>query len=492
MCLNKVYIRDFFHQGRGNWFPCGVCKSCRQQLADRRSRRIRNHSPKGFTCYFLTLTYKNQFIPYVKCSDLIEANNRLKTSSDLVRVPIYRDYDVRFYRKRKIVKRLDNSVIDYSQYSDRMFKISEMSGICYSRKNKSSYHDLDKISIAYNPDTQKFIKRLRTNLLRINGENIPISYYQAPEYGPTTQRFHVHLLVWFPSRFSEVQIRSWCIKAWPYSSRYSPNQFCQIARSPASYLASYVNCDDNVSESLQKNFKLRPSHSQNFGYSSELFDFQTVFEAFKQRRFFYTVTSISADGTATDLDVLYPKYVINRYFPKFVGFSRLSRSQIIDVITNSKKYLRATEYVHHVTPNSELVFGTYMNYYFNSVYFNYTKKQLDYCIRQLDNSYINYYLPLGYSVEQFAEIICDYWTYFYNYLYKKSLDVPLCEVPYSFFNLDQVSNGNVSSPTISKLIDQYNINNFDCNDFSSEIGSSIKSYYKYMRNIKQRKLNCLT
>ena len=48
---------------------CGKCEACQQEAACRRANRIRNHVHDGNIQLFITLTYSNDFVPYVKFSE---------------------------------------------------------------------------------------------------------------------------------------------------------------------------------------------------------------------------------------------------------------------------------------------------------------------------------------------------------------------------------------------------------------------------------------
>lgn len=502
MCVNKVYVRDYLRASRvGNYFACGRCPACLQSRADRRSRRIRYHTPQGFTSYFVTLTYSNKFVPYARKSDMLKQNETFfrfdlkKKTCDLLRVPIYRDYDFRYYGKKKFIKRNSDPVVGYSKYVKDPYNVSDMSGITYTHNNKVVSRDSDKISVSFTPDSQNFFKRLRKNLSLAFGKTIPISYYSAPEYGPTNQRFHLHFLIWFPSCFSEWQVRSFCSKAWPYSDRNKSSKFCEVARNPASYLASYVNCSSNVSLCLQKSFPLRPSHSLDFGISSDVFSFQNVFKTWREKKEFgFELSYIGSDGRSVQTYVSYPQYITSRYFPKFKGFSRLNRDKIVNALSSPSKFFALSSTPSRYTENSEDVYPLLMYDSWNPC-FEFTGKLANYTILRINRAYDLYFRPLGYTRFDFANFVVDFWDDYNNFLYYKSQQNvnPYLNLQ-AFYNLSMVESSAIANESITSLlnsVDSFPENFFDPNSFVQEISENIRLTNKYNKNIKQRKLNCL-
>ena len=57
---------------------CGKCPACLQRKANARAMRIRNHND-GKLCLFITCTYDNRFVPYVKVDDLFPSSYLYRT-----------------------------------------------------------------------------------------------------------------------------------------------------------------------------------------------------------------------------------------------------------------------------------------------------------------------------------------------------------------------------------------------------------------------------
>ena len=65
MCTNTRLIRNAY-TGKAVRVSCGKCEACRQQKAALRANRIRNHSRFGYVSLFVTLTYSNDYLPYIR------------------------------------------------------------------------------------------------------------------------------------------------------------------------------------------------------------------------------------------------------------------------------------------------------------------------------------------------------------------------------------------------------------------------------------------
>ena len=319
MCTNKKWIYNPYNHKR-ILVSCGHCPSCLQQKALHRVNRIDNNkcSDGSQLPLFVTLTYSNDFVPYVRLSD-IKSAERYKLDHDdnvfFYDVPVYRDKTSRFYKGVKSVS--FSSSIDTVTLDDQ-FKPINLKPL----KGKFS----DCIGICYYKDVQNFIKRLRINLLR-NGFQNNFSFYSCSEYGPTTSRPHFHLLIWS----SEKDLSMWksaISKAWPFDAGHASYNNVEIARKASSYVASYVNCSSSLPLFLRQN-ALRPSHSysKGFGANKDVFSLSSLLSKIESRDLHYFGERIEK-GVRTNVSLLFPKYIINRYFPKFLGCSRLNDYQI--------------------------------------------------------------------------------------------------------------------------------------------------------------------
>ena len=92
MCINSRYIWNPYSRS-SVLVKCGKCDACLQEKAQQRTRRIRNNIRQGEIVLFVTLTYANDYIPYITKTDLL---------SDSPFINVYRDNDIRMvYSKQK-------------------------------------------------------------------------------------------------------------------------------------------------------------------------------------------------------------------------------------------------------------------------------------------------------------------------------------------------------------------------------------------------------
>lgn len=536
MCVNKIRVFDLLHGRTASYFPCGRCKSCRQAAADRRSRMIRGHHRAGMFCYFITLSYARNCPPYIKISDLNEKFDEFQMGyniSDTFNLPIYRDVEI-YKTGRKDRGKLcksENKIIGFKELSNDIFIspenfsdiITSLSPLRYYVKKELRY-ELDKISVAFTPDSKDFFKRLRQNLFRDFGKRIPLEYYMCPEYGPTTGRFHIHALLWLPSSFSELQVKHYVATSWPYASPVRTKQYVQYAKNPANYLASYVNCDSTTSSFLTENFKLRSSHSLDFGFNENIFGFEKFFDAYKHGRFTYVGVVARKDGTSSLAELPYPRYVAAKYMPIFKGLGRLTKHTAIHVYKDPRKYFSLTPSI-----TREREDGT--TYHMSNIkdgrghLITFTKYESIHYIKVIERAYLTYFRPLGYSRNAFALEVYHYWNNYFTYLYKQSMeDKTPIEQARTFYNLSDLyeqkdsyiiqkhekselhclhfdsstnnellfvdgKTSRVRNFSLEQVVDSYPFLDLDPNTFLEEKIYTQQKIEKYNRNIKLRKIN---
>lgn len=474
MCLNHVKITDRYGLSRGyTYFACGKCAACRQALANRRAQKIRNHHPDGFTSYFITLHYRNEFIPYI---DKRSFNNNDKT------INIYRDMHFdkvskTYVKGREVIGKIEikndytkNDIRSLSPYRSKYFR------------------NVRKVSVCHTPDWQNFIKRLRFHLQKEYSRTIPISYYYAPEYGPTTQRFHIHALIWFPSWFTESEVKQFIRKAWTFCSKDLLFKYIEVARSASSYVASYLTNDASISPFLLKVSPNKSSHSFHFGFDNFHLSTSRIVKKFLDRRITeYPVYFFNKQGLLESINVPYPKYVLRTLFPVLKGWSRLSDPQRIDVISNFNKYILSKRVAYTSSTDGTV-------YYYSTIYdvfgqplhfsvseWNYFKNARK---RALEN------LP-DFSVQDYALLHINFINTYYANLYKKSQSHinPIDNV-LEFNNLDmllKIPDYQVLPDIVEFFDDTSKIVHPDFLPYNITRDNQLLS--KFKKNMKTRKLN---
>lgn len=131
MCTNQRFIYNPYSRNKV-LVKCGKCAACLQEKACGRANRMRNNVLAGQIGLFVTLTFDNNSVPYIKRSEVFKYHNQL---------PIYRN----------------KKVIDFLPLYEPLASDC-LSGALDLKKLP------DCIGVCYYKDIQKFIKRLRTNL----------------------------------------------------------------------------------------------------------------------------------------------------------------------------------------------------------------------------------------------------------------------------------------------------------------------------------------
>lgn len=355
MCINSKYIWNPYICKR-ILVPCGHCEACKQAKAQSRARRIRNHERDGYIALFVTLTYSNKFIPYVRRSDIQTINKELHfedvfvppcrydlksafqwLSNTTFKLPVYRDGVARYYRGEPKEKSRQRIIGEYS-LDDLSSLLMNYKDIRYPRHKFK-----DAIGVCYYPDLQNFLKRLRINLKRYYGYKDPISYYSCSEYGPCSDRPHFHLLIYCKADSFEI-LQSAIDKSWPYHDRNRQYHCVEIAENAAAYCASYVNSTNSRVKCFEASpFRQKHSYSQGFGTLQECFSLSSILEKVQSGSLTYSFKT-AKDRVPCDVTIPIPKYVISRYFPKFKGFSLLAPDEVRELLFVPKELVSRINY----------------------------------------------------------------------------------------------------------------------------------------------------
>lgn len=310
MCTQSRYVYNKYIN-RSILVPCGKCPSCQQAKANLRALRIRNHNQDANNlCLFVTLTYSNDFVPYVKSNDLY---NLSPVKESAVNIPVYRDKGIKQITSHKVGSFLSSDCRPYCH------NIPEL-----RRKNGCT-------GVILWSDVQKFIKRLRINLQRFSNYNEKISYIAVGEYGSHTYRPHFHLLIYFPKASIE-DVRPYIIKAWPFGDMSRANKRIQVAIDASSYLASYLAKSANLPKILESTpFRQKHSHSLHFGVGSRVFELASILEKIDRGDCSYN-REVLKDGKPMLVALPIPEYVVGRFFPKFKGYSAFTPDEIYELL----------------------------------------------------------------------------------------------------------------------------------------------------------------
>ena len=305
---------------------CGHCPACQQEHANLRRNRIMSTMKDGDCSLFCTLTYKNDCVPYILRSDIVQAIKLFKNFDDVQFIlNIYRDTDFYFAydRSRKhnlLYSRKINRPIDSVVLTNKDSKYLSIYGL------KDLNKKLGCIGVLYYKDVQNFMKRLRQNLKRNYNYNEDLFFYACSEYGSQSLRPHFHLLI-FTTYASSSKVVSAFNAAWPFADTSVNFNAIEYARDASSYVSSYVNRGSDFPVLFEKaSFRPKSSYSSSVGMGNSNFLLPQILKNLRKGIVTYS-RSVNVNGIQQNIDFLLPKYVIRRYFPKFKGFGRLTTNE---------------------------------------------------------------------------------------------------------------------------------------------------------------------
>lgn len=411
MCTHQKYIYNkYIH--KSILVKCGKCEACQQEKAARRASRIRNNCSFGLIPLFVTLTFTNDYVPYLTYDELDSVTNFFG---------VHRSKTHRYYRYNSIVKDAPYSVQDV--YIEDDFK--DTTGIRHLK------HLKDKFGVCLYEDVKKFFKRLRINYEREFAKRPLFSYYACTEYGGKSQRPHIHLLLFVPIS-EEKAYRSLILKSWPYADSNRTKQYIEVARNAASYIASYVNCGSSFPKLFKTRlFRQKHSYSKGFGTVLDCFSLASILDKVDKGSLTFSSKSVDQLGNERIVNLPIPEYVLNRYFPRFKGYSRLAPDEVQGVLL-SPKLLRfslgkygesldvSEEEARRLTVRLTHAFEDYQSIFPNKNYFDYI---IDY--ERVQRCYRSTVLFLSYADIVAIEDFSDFYTNWSDYEFKKVHSISL-------------------------------------------------------------------
>lgn len=494
MCVNKKRIFNRWTNS-WQWVDCGHCPSCQQAKAFKRVKRIKNASYNGYIPLFVTLTYCNLCVPYVKVEDLLNGTSHINVyrDFDVRRVRCSSDYKMRYHRYRR-----NEPLATYDLFEKNLFMSRSDIEKLPRLRGRSKY-----VGVCYFKDLQDFQKRLSINLRRRYNIQDSIYYFQVSEYGSWSKRPHFHLLIYVPAQYLDECICA-ISEAWPFDYEGAVRgKKIQIARNAASYVSSYVNRGSDFPDFLSVSaFRPKCSFNQGFGSTSSVLSLFSIVRALGTGDLRYVGTR-SVEGKLEDALIQYPKYALSRYFPYFKGRCRLP----VDTL---RLYLSCPARIL-AKEHEDIVMSLFMEYdgchipEYNGFMNQSVMKSLLTIYRTIENAYqrfiadfpilerdekgifhqYGYGLPDNlYSRELYAQYYTDVMRCYANTLYKGMFDGTknLDDVIECYYNLDEVCGKHLSD--IQDEIDKYPFHN--PNQYNSIINSSLRLSRAYIKMQKQR------
>ena len=473
MCTNQREIRNLY-TGHTLYVKCGHCPACLQEKAAHRVSRIKFQDSKDLVTLIVTLTYRRTDCPYVLRDDAYKFSR-----GEIKELPVYRDVSVRKVRQNS------NYDVSYKRIvkTSCLCTVEFLNSTSFS-KNKDLAHQSGKIGVAYYPDVQHFIARLRINLKRNFNYEYPITTFSVSEYGSKSLRPHFHLLLWCRKGDKEI-LRNAVIESWPFSDMAAfPRSFEEAFRA-SSYVASYVNCDTDFPQFLKSYFCPKHSYSKGFGCNADFLRLPAILEKLRRGSLsFYR--QINKQGIPTVVECPLPKYAIHRYFPKFKGYSRFPPTSLCSYLEriaglyDESKTLPFTNLRDIKSDINKDIFPVYLSdldFYRISV--------------RLTNAYKRFVSECGMSsamtFSEYANLHKEVWT---NYnatvlrLHLQNPDIPLNE---KYDNLEKYKircDEFGASPPLG--FNRRMLDNTNPNMFQSVIARTYQMFVSYYDHIKHR------
>lgn len=418
MCVNTRLVYNRYIR-RSIRCDCGKCSACIQQKASYRANRIRNNVRPDEEALFVTLTYKNEYIPYVFMEDL---------SRQVQNLDIYRQNTCRYIRKSKdydmcLKEGLPGQCLEtYDVKYPEDFDINKFQSI-----QTKEFYQKNRVGVIYYKDLQNFFKRLRINLDRNYGITEPFTFFACAELGPTTKRPHFHTLIFIKPSY-EKAFRNAIVKSWPFADCRRTEKYIEVARDAASYVSSYVNCSSDFPSFFKINeFKQKHSYSHNFGMASSAFNLYSILEKVDKGDMSY-IRQIKREGVPSNVVLPIPEYVINRYFPRFKGLSRLAPDKVEQLLLHPS---RLREYRFEL---------------------DYTDEDLHEIQVRLNNCKSYYVDCTGKNVFDYARDFVRVWNCRKSYVLKHSYDdLQPKDFGYFYDNLNEFMLGKVKNWSLSDL-----------------------------------------
>lgn len=317
-CLHPLWLKNPY-TGKYVSVSCRECECCKVQLANSFAERIRNELEfvaSDFKTYFVTLTYGNEYIPYIHLKEQ-------RFGLDSLGLP-------------SVFRGCTHPVEITDFYSDNADSSGDIADDFLCRK---SFHasqvffiqDIapDAVGVIYFKDFQDFTKRLNKCLAKkYNYGYGAFKYCVSSEYGETTYRPHFHVLI--TTKVPEEILKAAIMQSWTYCLYDELERWFEIAIKPAAYLSTYI-CDGFGLPDFYKYsvWRQKKSHSLHYGFARPEFDLPNFFRSAYERVYTYHKEYISKTRGKVEYDIPFPSYVRNRYFPYFAWITRLSMHEFI-------------------------------------------------------------------------------------------------------------------------------------------------------------------
>lgn len=247
--------------------PCGVCDACRVSKSILAENRIYAQKSVSKYCYFVSLTYKNEFIPYyeVETQEIDEDNIAVhafaRPRRRLTRTITF--HGVKHVRPVLGLAMDQSFEFDFSCKKEYWNRYSLQADLSFKGKYPQY---AGRYGFLCHKDLSLFMKRVRKQILLrdLKPENEKLHTYIVGEYGPVSFRPHFHILFFFDSDKLAKNFIRVVNSCWKFG-----RVDCSASRGQAeSYVAGYLNSFTSLPLHFKENRCIRPfaRFSNHFGF----------------------------------------------------------------------------------------------------------------------------------------------------------------------------------------------------------------------------------
>lgn len=197
-----------------------------------------------------------------------------------------------------------------------------------SARDTQFVHDTKVLRVHRKSDFQKFVKLFRYYARQIDPSS-KIRYYACGEYGETTFRPHYHVLFWFDSERLASEAKSILSKSWKLGHVHDPHFVVGSSRQPVRYVTNYVTSVTDL-PSIFSHREIRPFalFSKCPAIGSLQANTEEVRKIVSEKATHYTVYDRSSNEFKS---FPLPLSVRNRLFGKVPRFGCLDRSLLLQL-----------------------------------------------------------------------------------------------------------------------------------------------------------------
>lgn len=314
-CVHPIRVNQ---GGRVIYVPCRKCPACILRLANSRADLVSLEAREHKFCYFVTLTYATDKIPYYRFHRIDEDDPHNFIFIDSC---------------ERSEGFMDEVTIRFTSGQEYDLLMSDIDH-CADMK--------DKISYCLSSDLQKFFKLLRYYIYEQfkETEDIPeFRYYAVQDYGTKYKRAHFHALLFFDDQRLVNNISYFVYKSWRLGITD-----CQLSRGGAgAYVTGYLNSLVALPQCYKSRpLRCRSYHSRNFGVKTLLPDPSRYYE--DQFDFSNLTVDYYADGRIYTKPL--PGNFINYIYPKCFRYGVTTATERLRIYRLYNEVLQEYAFTH--------------------------------------------------------------------------------------------------------------------------------------------------